>query len=498
MFERLLDGVQVAAVVCNQWGDTGKGKVVDLLAKHFDLIVRGQGGNNAGHTVVAGNQELKLHVVPSGIIFDKEGKINVVGSGVAFNPLSFQEELEKLEAAGLSYDNLKISHQAKLILPQHLLLDRIREARKGKGKIGTTGRGIGPVYGDHTLRLGLTVNDMLNKEVFTKKLEKNLAEKLLVLRHDDPELIKEIMQHQHLGKGKFHDVDNIFNISTIVETYMDLGQRFKPYITDTDKLVRQALGEGKKILLEGAQGLLLSVDYGLHPFVTSSDASYRGLAKGAGLRDGDVNLVIGIAKAFYMTRVGAGPFPTEFGGEHSAGWCNNSNVTFTIEKQLYPNVSLNDSDGFEKGIAVRYAGREYGTTTGRPRRCGRFDLPLLRYAKEINGEVVALTKLDVLDQAEEIQICTNYKYTGVEYHVGGRVLRNGDIITTAIPDNEVLQHCQPLYKTFPGWKSDTTKITEFSALPLAMKEIITYVEKEAGVKVKIVSVGPDRGQTIVV
>ncbi len=493
--EKLLNKVAwILAVVCNQWGDTGKGKFIDYFASWADVVARGTGGANAGHTVKTGNIEFISHLIPSGILHDKNGKINVIGSGTVLDPRILCEELAQLRENGLRYDHLMIALNAKLVLPQHLLLDRIKESDSGRVKIGTTGRGIGPCYTDHYARTGLIMNDLLNKDVFVKKLERNLREKVRILKTYDPELVEKIMSHEHLENGIYYDPADIIDVDAIVEKYCNVyGKELEGMIRDTDEFMQRSAGK-KRILLEGAQGLLLSIDYGSFPYVTSSDPSVRGLAKGVGLSEKQVDLTLGIVKAFYMTRVGGGPFPTEMGGAKSEEWCNgDGNRNF--ENSLP--VTVNDRDEFHQGIAIRIAGNEYGATTGRPRRTGWLDLPLLRYAIGINGPDVILTKLDVLSGCERIKLCRAYRYEGPDYRLGEKTIKTGDVFETAIPQTEVLQFCRPIYTEFGGWQQDIRGAKTLEGLPDRLKEILDYVKKETGIVPRILSVGPDREETIV-
>ncbi len=496
--EEMLNNVNTLAIVCNQWGDTGKGKFVDFFGEWADIIIRGTGGANAGHTICLNGEQYIFHLIPSGIIHDSEGKYNVIGNGVAFDPAVIKEEIELLEKNGKSWNNLRIAYNAKLVLPQHIAMDRIREAGAKKGKIGTTGRGIGPVYTDFYARTGLFVNDMLNKDIFVKRLKKNLEEKIKLLNQYDPETVKDVFNQKILGNGRYYQEKGFFNVDAIVETYVQFGELLKDKIIDADKFARENAAKNKKTLLEGAQGLLLSVDYGTTPFVTSSDCSVRGLAKGCGLFEADVDLTLGIVKAFYMTRVGGGPFPTEFGGKKSEEHCANPDLTKSVEKELFPRVSVNSKDEFEQGVAARQAGGEYGATTGRPRRTGWLDLPLLKYASRINGRNVILTKVDVLDNAEEIKICKAYCYEGPSFNLGRREIgRNMALAVPPTVDSEFLKWCKPIYDTFEGWKSDISSITKYDDLPQQVKNIINFVQCNADVDVRIVSVGQERNQTIV-
>lgn len=486
----LLKDAKTVAIICNQWGDTGKGKFVDLLALYWaDIIGRGTGGANAGHTIKINGQNYVFHMLPSGMLHDK---LNIIGCGVAFDPREACNELTILEQSGHNSGNLRISYNAKLVLPQHILLDMLKESNADG--IGTTGRGIGPVYTDHTARTGLTVNDLLNKDVFYQKLKKNLKDKLKFLQTADQDLVRKIMQHERLESGIFYSPTETFDASAIIEKYMNYGDILKELITDTEEIVRQAAGR-KKILLEGAQGFLLSVDYGTYPYVTASDASIQGLAKGVGISERAIDIVYGIIKGFYMTRVGEGPMPTEFGGKKSAEWSKANNEE--TEKANCSQYTVNDHDELQQGIAIRIAGGEYGATTKRPRRTGWLDLPLLRHAMKINGSRLILTKLDVLDECETIKICTNYIYQGPEYNIGNKVVRKGDILDTAIPNAYFLQHCTPTYRCFDGWQQQTSGITNYEDLPSKMKDLIAFVDSQIQGRSVMLSVGPEREQTIV-
>ena len=492
-----LDRVRTLAVICTQWGDTGKGKFVDYFASWADIIGRGTGGANAGHTIRVGRSEYVFHLLPSGMLHAK--KLNVIGSGVAVEPGTVIDELEALKRFGVSGDNLRIALNARLVLPQHMVMDRLREQAGRPGRIGTTGRGMGPAYTDHTARVGLVVNDLLNPHIFCEKLSRNLEEKVRLVRAYDPTLAitRSIMDHPILNKGVFFSEKNVFDEEMIAEVYLEYGSALKRYIIDTDALIRTAHAEGSRILLEGAQGNLLSVDYGTYPYVTSSDCSIAGLAKGVGLREQDVDLTLGIVKAFYMTRVGEGPFPTELGGERSAQSCRVS--TRASEKIAYPDASLNDPDEFVRGVAIRRIGNEYGATTGRPRRTGWLDLPLIRYsAGRLTGPNVILTKLDVLDGADSFKVCTEYVYEGPDYRRGEFIFRTGQRIVTAMPDLEIMQYCRPHYVELPGWPGPIRAVREYQELDPALRQAIEFLEESTDINVMMLSVGPDREDTIVV
>lgn len=492
---RLLDGVWTLAIICTQWGDTGKGKFVDFFAEWADIIARGTGGANAGHTIVINGKTYIFHLIPSGILHDSSGKSNVIGSGVACDPRILIEELETLAEENMSFNNLAIAYNARLVMPQHILMDRLRESARDGSRIGTTGRGIGPAYVDHYARVGLTVNDMLNVDSLRRKLERNLAEKRKLLAHSDPLLIRQVMDHPHLGAGAFYHPSKFLDDDAIIEQYRMYGETLLPLIRDTDQMLQDAVGK-KRVLLEGAQGNLLSIDYGTYPFVTASDCSVQGLARGVGIRERHVDRAFGIVKAFYMTRVGEGPFPTEIGGEQSATWCNDPLTTEDLEAKLFPNSSVNSNDPFEQGIGIRRAGHEYGATTRRPRRTGWLDLPLLRYSLRYCGHDAILTKLDVLDQCEIIRICTSYRYNGLPYRIGERLLVSGTILRTAIPHAEVMRYCTPLYQISNGWRRNTSDRKTFKELPFQLRELIAFIAREADLTIALLSVGPDREQTI--
>ncbi|MEI6478844.1 MAG: adenylosuccinate synthetase, partial [bacterium] len=288
----------------------------------------------------------------------------------------------------------------------------------------------------------------------------------------------------------------IFNIDVIVDSYMEYAKVFKDQITDTDTFLRNALGN-KKILLEGAQGAGLSIDHGTYPYVTSSDCTIGGLTKGVGLKQEDVDLTLGIVKAPYMTRVGEGSFPTEFGGTRSAEWCGTKGITRSVEKEKFPNVSVNETDEYLQGIGIRKAGDEYGATTGRPRRTGWLDLPFLRYTTQFGSKDLILTKLDVLDECENILICNSYVYDGPDYNLGNEVLTKGKEIKVTIVDEEIMKYCKPVYTAFKGWLRSIRQIRDENEFPEELKKIISFIETEVSAKTRIVSVGPDRNETII-
>ncbi len=487
--------VKTVAITDRQFGDNGKGKFADLFAEWADIIARGTGGDNCGHTTRYRDLEIITHLIPSGIRHDVAGKINIIGSGVVVYPKSLSVELAQIRELGMTCNNLCLAYNAKLITPAEILLDRIRESSGGKGKIGSTGKGIGPAYSDVFDRQGLLINDLLNPEFFRAKLERHLEYKRKILRNYDSETIKAIMHSEHLESGLYYEAENIFNTDAIYEKYLEYGREFQPLIEDTDALMRSSLGKSN-ILLEGAQGDMLSIKRGTYPFVTSSDCATAGLAEGVGLKETDIDLSLGIIKGFYMTRVGGGPFPTEFGAEKSERWCNGGEGSRGKESELYGHVSVNDKDYFIRGIAMRRAGSEYGATTGRPRRTGRLDLPLLRYTLTFNSPDMILTKLDVLNDCEIIDICDQYEYCGPTYLHAGKQIEAGDRLETAIPAAEVLQHCRPVYRSFPGWQKNLSGCADYESLPSELKTILEFVMSHTGIRPRIISIGPDREETI--
>lgn len=486
---------KTAAVVDNQWGDTGKGKIVAALSSWADIIVRGTGGANAGHTIYQDDKRYVLHIVPCGIL--THGKINVIGRGVAVDPAVLLEDLTQVEHPS----RLLISKDAHLVLPQHILLDCVRE-NSAAGKIGTTGRGIGPCYEDHLARIGLKVMDLLNPDVLRTKLERNLERRRAELSQKDalPKL-RSLLLSDQFAHGNLWDRNSatVLNVHWIVEHYSKYGQKLKDMIINADTYLQERVGKAR-ILLEGAQGLLLSVDYGTYPYVTSCDCSRYGLARGAGLLPEQVDFTLGTVKAFAMTRVGKGAFPTELGGEKSEEWCN-LGITEQDEQKQCPAADINSDDPFEQGVAVRRAGGEYGSTTGRPRRVGWLDLPLLRHAVSINGPQIVLTKLDMLSECESINICDAYRYSGPSQYVchsqfgeGPVLSQSGKLLQKAIVADEVLRHCAPQYRKFPGWQCDISGITNQDDLPRELRDLTRFVEDQTGANVIAGSVGPANDQ----
>jgi adenylosuccinate synthase len=416
-------------IVGAQWGDEGKGKIVDLLAERADVVVRFQGGNNAGHTIVREGETWKFHLIPSGILYP--GKTCVIGNGVVVDPGVLTEEIDGLRARGVDVTGLKLSANAHLIMPYHLLLDQEGEQRLGKNLIGTTRRGIGPAYADKALRLGIRVQDMLDEQILKKKIMAALDPKKLQLRPYEREI----------------------DLQSMTEQYVTYGHRLEQHIADTAQLCWTALDNDKLVLFEGAQGALLDIDHGTYPFVTSSNPVSGAATLGSGVGPKDIDEVWGITKA-YTTRVGAGPFPTE----------------------------LEDETGEE----LRSKGGEFGTTTGRPRRCGWLDLVALKYAARLNSlTALCVTKLDVLSGFETIKVATSYTSS-----------RDSDFHTDVFPFHQsVLHHAIGEYDELPGWTEDITGITSEADLPKNARDYLKYIEKFVGVPIVLVGVGPGREQT---
>jgi adenylosuccinate synthase len=418
-------------VIGAQWGDEGKGKITDLLSRSADVVVRSQGGVNAGHTVVVAGQTFKLHLIPSGILYSNTECI--IGSGTVIDPQVLIEEIEQLKALGVTVDNLHISQTAHVTMPYHRKIDQASEESRGEYKIGTTGRGIGPTYADKSERTGIRVLDLMNSEHLRKQLGwtinyKNvILEKLYNLPPLDPE--------------------------KVIEEYLEYAEYLKPFVVDSSLKIYEAVNEKKNILFEGAQGTLLDLDHGTYPYVTSSNPIAGGACVGAGVGPTTIDRVIGVAKA-YTTRVGEGPFPTE----------------------------LND----RVGELLGELGAEFGTTTGRRRRCGWFDAVIGRYAVRINGlDCLAITKLDVLDELEEIKVC-------VAYEIDGGICNH-------FPTNAShFANCKPVYKSLPGWQQDTTGCRSLADLPKKALNYLKYLAELMKVPIAIVSVGPGRDQTIIV
>ncbi len=439
-----MPAVPVTAVVGAQWGDEGKGRVVDYLAADVDLVIRYGGGNNAGHTVVNAQGHFKLHLIPSGIFHPSVR--NLLGNGVVINPPALVDELDGLAAVGVDASNLFISDRAHLVLPYHVLLDELEERERGTARLGTTSRGIGPAYIDKVARRGIRMVDLLASDRFRSGLKVALGR------------INRMVDGYYRARGVDPDLDALISSATDVEaieaSYLAAADRLRPHVTDGQRLVADALSSGARILLEGQLGTMRDVDWGAYPYVTSSSPIPGGASIGAGLPASAIDEVIGVTKA-YSTAVGAGPLPTE----------------------------LNDADGER----LRGRGQEYGTSTGRPRRCGWYDAVTARFSVELAGySRIALTKLDVLDSEREIPICIAY-----------RDPRSGQVATVNPAASEDLATCEPVYERLVGWGSDTTAAREWGDLPPAAQAYVLRLEELAGVPISYVSVGPHREQMIV-
>ncbi len=426
--------MQGVGIIGAQWGDEGKGRVVDLLTEKAQVVVRYQGGNNAGHTCVIGGQKIILHLVPSGVL--RPGRLCLIGTGVVVNPQVLVEEIARLKSAGFleNEDRIRLSDRAHLIMPYHQRIDVLREERRGAAKIGTTGRGIGPAYEDKARRSGLRVGDLLEPEEFKKKLADNLEE--------NNAYIEKVLG----GKG--------FTLAEILEPFQDFGRRLRGLIADTSLILDQEIKKGSRILFEGAQGSLLDLDHGTYPFVTSSVTTSGSIFSGSGLGVGRLPLLmVGVTKA-YTTRVGAGPFPTE----------------------------LSD----RTGDRLVEAGGEFGSTTGRRRRTGWLDLLALNYANRLNGlGGLALTKIDVLSGLDPVRLAVAYRY-------------RGERITEFPADLKILSECQPEYEDLPGWREDLGAVRRLSDLPPGVRRYLARVEELTGIPVLLVSLGAERGQTVVI
>lgn len=418
-------------VVGTQWGDEGKGKITDFLSEHAEVIARYQGGNNAGHTIKFDGETYKLHLIPSGIFY--KDKISVIGNGMVVDPKALVAELKYLHDRGVTTENLRISNRAHVILPYHLKLDEVEEERKGANKIGTTKKGIGPAYMDKAARMGIRIADLLDRESFKEKLTNNLEEKNRMLE-------------------RFYEVEG-FKLEDIFEEYYEYGQQVAKYVCDTSVVLNDALDEARRVLFEGAQGVMLDIDQGTYPYVTSSNPVAGGVTIGSGVGPTKINHVVGVSKA-YTTRVGDGPFPTE----------------------------LDD----EIGHQIREVGREYGTTTGRARRVGWFDSVVVRHARRVSGLTdLSLNSIDVLTGIPTLKICTAY--------------RLGDEIITEYPANlRTLAKCEPIYEELPGWDEDITAVRTLDELPENARHYLERVSQLTGIPLSIFSVGPDRTQTNVV
>lgn len=417
-------------VVGAQWGDEGKGKTTDILGTRVDYVVKPNGGNNAGHTVVVGGEKYELKLLPAGIL--SPNVVPVIGNGVVVNLEALFQEIDMLESRGADTSKLKISSNAHLVAPYHQVIDKVTERFLGKRAIGTTGRGIGPTYSDKAARLGIRVQDIFDESILRQKIEGALDQK--------NELLVKVYNRRAV------------DVEETVEYFLSFADRLRPYVCDTSLLLNQALDEGQVVVMEGGQATMLDVDHGTYPFVTSSNPSAGGAVVGSGVGPTRISRVIGIVKA-YTTRVGAGPFPTE----------------------LFDDM----------GIYLQKTGGEYGVNTGRPRRCGWYDAVIARYSARVNGFTdYVLTKLDVLDDLDEIPVCVAYEIDGKR--------------VDEMPDNQSdFHHAKPIFETFPGWKEDITGVRTFEDLPVNAQNYVLALEKMSGCRMSVIGVGPDREQSIV-
>ncbi len=418
-------------VVGTQWGDEGKGKITDFLAEKAEVVARYQGGNNAGHTIVIDEHKYKLHLIPSGIFYSN--KTCVIGNGMVIDPKAFVKEITYIKDNGFTTNNLKVSDRAHVIMPYHLKLDILEEESRGLNKIGTTGKGIGPAYMDKYARTGIRISDLMDKERFLEKVQYNVTEKNRIIE-------------------RLYDAEG-FDWKQVAEEYLALAEEMRPFIADTSVILNEAIDQGQRVLFEGAQGVMLDIDQGTYPYVTSSNPTAGGVCIGSGVGPTKIHHVIGVAKA-YTTRVGDGPFPTE----------------------------LHD----EIGSQIREVGREYGTTTGRPRRVGWFDSVVVRHARRVSGITgLSLNSIDVLTGIPTLRICTAYQY-------------KGEIIENYPADLKVLAKCEPVYEELPGWTTDITKAQSLEDLPIEARHYLERLSQLTGIPLTIFSVGPNRNQTNVV
>lgn len=414
-----------------QWGDEGKGKIVDLFSERFDIVVRYQGGHNAGHTVFIGDRKFILKLVPSGIL--RPGKQAVIGNGLVIDPAALLAEIDVLEDAGVDVaGRVFLSNRAHVLLPAHRMMEKMSEGRAGRISIGTTSRGIGPCYEDKTSRRGIRIADLLDRETFRARYDALMEEKVAI--------------------AKALDIYEELDLARIREEYESFADRIRPMVCDTAWLLNGAIRDGKSLLFEGAQGTMLDIDHGTYPFVTSSNAGAGGACTGTGVPPTAIHAIIGVCKA-YITRVGGGPFPTE----------------------------VLDAAGDQ----IRVRGKEFGSVTGRPRRCGWFDVPLLRYAAAINGfNSLVVTKLDVLDEFDNVPVCVGYR-------------RDKQEITEIPAAVAEIEKLEPVYECLPGWKASTFGICSYDQLPLRARDYLAFLESRTGVDIGCISTGPERNQTIV-
>ena len=426
---------KTAVVIGAQWGDEGKGKIVDVLSERFSAVARYAGGHNAGHTVIIGQDKFVLQLIPCGVL--RPGCKGIIGNGVVLDPIYFLDEVDRARKAGLDVDGrLFVSNRTQVILPYHRMIELAAETAPGRQKIGTTSKGIGPAYQDKMARSGLRIVDLLNTALLKTHIEAACEEK---------NSIAHALFGPQSGPG-------LLDPAKMYDEYAAAAERIRPLVVDTGRMLNSILAGGGSVMFEGAQGTMLDIDHGTYPYVTSSSATAGGACIGTGVGPTAIGTVIAVTKA-YVTRVGGGPFPTEI---HDAA-----------------------------GDHLRARGREYGAVTGRPRRCGWLDMPLLRYSNQVNGtEWLVVTKLDVLDELEEIPICTGYEINGK--------------VTDEVPADVIgLESIKPVYTTLKGWRQSTEGITEYDKLPQAARDYLAFQQRESGARIGMISTGPERDQTIV-
>lgn len=478
--EKLVNNKKVIAAICNQWGDTGKGKFSDFLGVNWaDVCARGTGGNNAGHTTVINGIKKIFHLIPAGIENDRYGKISILGNGMVIDLGVLCSEMDELDLGNKTYNNMMISEDAHVIIPYHIWKDKQTTATQKAGGVGSTGRGIGPAYADKVAsRAGIMIRDIFNEDVLAKRLKK---------------------------LSDFHGES--FSKDETIAYLKKYADRIKPFVRNTMAEIQDFVRSGKKILLEGAQGLLLSSEFGTYPYLTGSDCSLNGTATGVGLCAKQVDMCLGVVKFPMMTRVGGGPFPTELGGNESEIYCaatgDNGQPFYNLRSELESNdipfeiksngqikydhnhknivALMNSSDDFQKGVGIRLSGEEYGATTGRPRRTGWTDLMALKYAVGINGPDLILTKADVMRGADSFKL-------GVGYENQSSFTR----------DSHALARARPIYKTFKGSNQDLSKVRDIDDVYSGLREAMDFTEKFTGGKIRVLSVGADRDETIVI
>ena len=475
--ENLLKNIQVTAVVCNQWGDTGKGKFSDYFSQWADVIARGTGGNNAGHTVIVNGKKKIFHLLPAGITYDSQGKITILGNGMVIDPIALSHELDELEMENATFNHLMISKDASVIMPYHVARDQARDKSQKSGGIGSTGRGIGPCYTDKIARRGILIEDLFDSDKLVRKIRK---------------------------ASEFYGEQNV-DVEQVINSIRPSAERIKPFVRDTVSEIHEFYRRGLRILLEGAQGLLLSIEHGTYPYVTSSDCSLNGTASGVGLSARMVDLPLGVIKFPFMTRVGAGAFPTELGGEKSERYCaeDGRNKEQELKEFEIPHAvingkakydvgdrkiieMINSDDPFVQGIGIRLAADEYGATTARPRRTGWTDAVAAKYAIGINGPLMILTKPDCISGVKEFKVAYGYISDNFE----------GGFSTQFSRDESYLRSVEPSLRRYDGY-GDISDVRNYQSLPGSLRQAIEDFQSFTRGKAALISVGAEKDQTIV-